>query len=142
MITRRDALTALGLATFGLAYPAVAHHSGTGAPDEDMALGAADAPVTMIEYSSLTCPHCAYSLTGLTSMMCPECGHPFVVHTMIDESAEKKPQKKRRRRREIQRRAAKLDPDRTCHKCGYPQKGLGPDRPCPQCGTLQIPQAK
>ena len=27
--------------------------------DEDRILGAADAPITMIEYSSLTCPHCA-----------------------------------------------------------------------------------
>ncbi|MHC0052277.1 DsbA family protein [Actibacterium sp. D379-3] len=26
---------------------------------EDMAMGAADAPVTIIEYSSFTCPHCA-----------------------------------------------------------------------------------
>jgi len=26
----------------------------------DMALGPADAPVTIIEYASLTCPHCAY----------------------------------------------------------------------------------
>jgi len=26
----------------------------------DMALGPADAPVTVIEYASLTCPHCAY----------------------------------------------------------------------------------
>jgi len=26
---------------------------------EDMALGSADAPVTMIEYASVTCPHCA-----------------------------------------------------------------------------------
>lgn len=29
------------------------------AEPEEMALGAADAPVTMIEYASLTCPHCA-----------------------------------------------------------------------------------
>jgi len=27
--------------------------------DDDRVLGAADAPVTIIEYSSLTCPHCA-----------------------------------------------------------------------------------
>ena len=27
--------------------------------DDDRILGAADAPITMIEYSSLTCPHCA-----------------------------------------------------------------------------------
>ncbi len=27
----------------------------------DMALGKADAPVTIVEYSSLSCPHCAVS---------------------------------------------------------------------------------
>jgi protein-disulfide isomerase len=27
--------------------------------DDDRILGAADAPITMLEYSSLTCPHCA-----------------------------------------------------------------------------------
>jgi len=30
------------------------------AEPEDQALGASDAPVTIIEYSSLTCPHCAH----------------------------------------------------------------------------------
>ena len=31
--------------------------------DDDMILGKADAPVTMIEYASLTCPHCAHFAT-------------------------------------------------------------------------------
>ena len=29
------------------------------APDGDMAIGSANAPVTIIEYASMTCPHCA-----------------------------------------------------------------------------------
>ena len=59
MISRRDALATLGLAAFGLATTARAHHSTTAEPGGEMVLGAADAPITMIEYSSLTCPHCA-----------------------------------------------------------------------------------
>src|SRR4029077_20157796 len=31
--------------------------------DDDMILGKADAPVTIIEYASLTCPHCAHFAT-------------------------------------------------------------------------------
>ena len=31
--------------------------------DDDMILGKADAPVTIIEYASLTCPHCAHFST-------------------------------------------------------------------------------
>ena len=64
MFNRRDALSTIGLAAFGvpaftLAPAAWAHHSATASPDQEMVLGAADAPITMIEYSSLTCPHCA-----------------------------------------------------------------------------------
>jgi protein-disulfide isomerase len=33
--------------------------AGANVSAEDMVLGAADAPVTLIEYASLTCPHCA-----------------------------------------------------------------------------------
>ncbi len=58
LITRRDALTAIGVATFGLAAPEIAHGGETMGAD-DMVLGDADAPVTILEYSSLTCPHCA-----------------------------------------------------------------------------------
>ncbi|MAM63229.1 DsbA family protein [Maritimibacter sp. UBA3975] len=42
--------------------PAVAQDATSEAdiePAEDMAIGDADAPVTMIEYASFTCPHCA-----------------------------------------------------------------------------------
>ena len=64
MINRRYALAALGLATLGLAAPAavheaLAHHSGKSAGGDDMVLGDVNAPITIIEYSSLTCPHCA-----------------------------------------------------------------------------------
>ncbi len=57
MITRRDALAALAL--FGLASQARAHHGGVSEALAEMTLGDPDAPITIIEYSSLSCPHCA-----------------------------------------------------------------------------------
>lgn len=45
-----------------LALPALAQAPGQSGADprlQDMVLGKADAPVTIIEYASLTCPHCA-----------------------------------------------------------------------------------
>ena len=39
--------------------PAFAHHGGSAAGADDMVLGSEGAPITMIEYASLTCPHCA-----------------------------------------------------------------------------------
>lgn len=61
VIDRRDALAALALVALipKLATPVSAHHAGKKAGDDDMVLGDAGAPITMIEYSSLTCPHCA-----------------------------------------------------------------------------------
>jgi len=56
---RRDALVVIGGAGVALAAPAFAHHGAGGEGDAEMAMGAADAPVTIIEYSSMTCPHCA-----------------------------------------------------------------------------------
>jgi protein-disulfide isomerase len=41
------------------AQPAPAAGPGPRLEGNDMVLGAADAPVTIIEYASLTCPHCA-----------------------------------------------------------------------------------
>lgn len=58
-VTRRDVLAALGLATMGLATPAFAHHTGASPVTDDMVLGDPDAPIAIIEYASLTCPHCA-----------------------------------------------------------------------------------
>jgi protein-disulfide isomerase len=58
---RRPRSLAIGL----LAAAAMAAFAGTqcfaqaDAPLPEMALGQADAPVTVIEYSSLSCPHCA-----------------------------------------------------------------------------------
>lgn len=43
---------AVGAGALGLAGPAAAH-------PEDMAVGRANAPVTVIAYMSVTCPHCA-----------------------------------------------------------------------------------
>jgi protein-disulfide isomerase len=67
-ITRRElcaSAAALGLASlipmqFAFAQtPSVAELMAPG-PLEDMALGDANAPVTIIEYASMTCPHCAH----------------------------------------------------------------------------------
>ena len=69
MITRREALTLLGSA-IGAAvllpkYPAFAQASvsaqdlAVAGPLGDVAQGSADAKVTIIEYASLTCSHCA-----------------------------------------------------------------------------------
>ena len=61
MIYRREVLVALAVAGVAarLAKPLSAHHSGVTLGDDDMVLGAPSAPITMIEYSSFTCPHCA-----------------------------------------------------------------------------------
>lgn len=52
--TLKSAATAASLTLAALALPAAAQE----AEIEEMALGAADAPVTVIEYASFTCPHC------------------------------------------------------------------------------------
>lgn len=55
-IGRRELLVGAG----ALALVGCGGASGNGAASpDDMVLGAADAPVTMIEYASTTCPHCA-----------------------------------------------------------------------------------
>ncbi len=58
MITRRAALAVLGLAAMGVAAPVFGHHGGETSA-EDLVLGDPAAPITIIEYASLTCPHCA-----------------------------------------------------------------------------------
>ena len=62
IFTRREAIatgTATGLLA-GLATPAFAQDAAAEGPDvQAYVLGDADAPVHMIEYASLTCPHCA-----------------------------------------------------------------------------------
>ena len=42
-----------------LPFPGLARAQGMALHDDDRILGAADAPITMIEYSSLTCQYCA-----------------------------------------------------------------------------------
>ena len=61
MINRRDTLAALVVAALAakLAKPLSAHHDGTTTGDGERVLGDPGAPITVIEYSSLTCPHCA-----------------------------------------------------------------------------------
>jgi protein-disulfide isomerase len=68
MITRREALVLLGSAAAAAAllpsFPALAQNVPAGdlapvGPLGDVALGPADAKVTIVEYASLTCSHCA-----------------------------------------------------------------------------------
>ena len=68
MITRREALVLLGAATAAAvllpSFPASAQavpaeDLAFAGPLGDIALGAADAKVTIVEYASLTCSHCA-----------------------------------------------------------------------------------
>lgn len=69
-ITRRAALAAgFAACCAGLALPALAQRGGpnipvpelakSGADLPDIVIGKADAPITIIEYASMTCPHCA-----------------------------------------------------------------------------------
>ncbi|WP_036295694.1 DsbA family protein [Methylosinus sp. PW1] len=67
--SRRAALAAAALAVFGLAAPAFAQKAPSGKiPVEelmgpnalpDIVEGKADAPITIVEYASMTCSHCA-----------------------------------------------------------------------------------
>jgi protein-disulfide isomerase len=60
-MTQLRAFLRIGFLLLGLGLPAVAWASGEdeGYAKGEMTLGAADAPVTIIEYASMTCPHCA-----------------------------------------------------------------------------------
>ncbi len=57
-LTRRAALAMLGATAAYSAMPAFAQ-SDEAAVLEEMSIGADDAPITMVEYASFTCPHCA-----------------------------------------------------------------------------------
>ncbi|MDC7683801.1 DsbA family protein [Asticcacaulis sp. BYS171W] len=60
--TRKSFVRNTLLAAAALAALALTGCGGTGgsaASDEDMTLGKADAPITLIEYASVTCVHCA-----------------------------------------------------------------------------------
>lgn len=59
MISRRFAIRALAVAAAGALLPGFPR-AGVGEEPGDMALGEAGAPVTLIEYVSLTCPHCRW----------------------------------------------------------------------------------
>ena len=59
MLTRRNALVALGAATALFAGGGLATRVRAEAVRGEIVLGDGNAPVTIIEYSSLTCPHCA-----------------------------------------------------------------------------------
>ena len=56
-LTRRAALALMGVTAAYSAAPAFAQ-SDEAVVLEEMSLGADDAPITMIEYASFTCPHC------------------------------------------------------------------------------------
>ena len=56
---RKLLLGASALALAGTLTACNGAGAGAGVSPDDMVLGAADAPVTLIEYASTTCPHCA-----------------------------------------------------------------------------------
>lgn len=56
-LTRRAALAMMGAAAAYSAVPAFAQ-SDDAAELQEMTIGAEDAPITMVEYASFTCPHC------------------------------------------------------------------------------------
>lgn len=56
-LTRRAALAMIGATTAYSAMPAFAQ-SDEGVTLPELSIGAEDAPITMIEYASFTCPHC------------------------------------------------------------------------------------
>ncbi len=56
-LTRRAALAVIGATAAYSAMPAFAQSDDAMVLDE-MSIGSEDAPVTMIEYASFTCPHC------------------------------------------------------------------------------------
>lgn len=71
MLSRRDFVTgvsvaalcaAIGAPTVSWAQPAMVPLADLAEPSPlgDMAMGKEDAPVTIIEYASMTCPHCAH----------------------------------------------------------------------------------
>ena len=60
MNRRQILIGAAGTALVSIApFGRLARAEATAVHPDDRVLGAADAPITMIEYSSLTCPHCA-----------------------------------------------------------------------------------
>lgn len=60
-IGRRTLLVgASALAFAGVVSGCTGANGGSGVSPDDMVLGAADAPVTLIEYASSTCPHCRH----------------------------------------------------------------------------------
>ena len=59
MLTRRNALIALGAASALLAGGGFASRAGAEPVRGEIVLGDENAPVTIIEYASLTCSHCA-----------------------------------------------------------------------------------
>lgn len=61
-LSRRAALTIAGAAVLSSAVPAFAQDMRA---VEEMSIGADDAPITVIEYASFTCPHCANFHTGV-----------------------------------------------------------------------------
>jgi len=74
-LTRRHVFTAAATLGVGVVAGAVVQHAGPAkaetpevdvdelakpGPDGDVAIGSEKAPVTLIEYASMTCPHCAH----------------------------------------------------------------------------------
>ncbi|MEM8872093.1 MAG: DsbA family protein [Pseudomonadota bacterium] len=59
VLTRRAAIHTAAAGTLLASYPVFAQDAAPARGIEEMSVGDPDAPVTVIEYASLTCPHCA-----------------------------------------------------------------------------------
>lgn len=76
----------------------------------------------------LECPHCRYSLRGLTSRVCPECGAPFRVADLIRTWTRVHPPRYLAETRPLP------DYGLACTACRSPLAGA-PDSSCPACGA-------
>lgn len=57
--TRRAFMSSVAASAFALTAGSALATTETGYAEGDIAIGSEDAPVTVIEYASMTCPHCA-----------------------------------------------------------------------------------
>ena len=72
MISRRFLIAAAAAAPAAMLAPLPGRAAGIGEKPGDMALGDPNAPVTLIEFFSLTCPHCEWFHKNVYNRLKPE----------------------------------------------------------------------